>query len=201
MKEYFLDIWAGVSSTATGMAITFSHLFTKNETQQYLSEEKPETRWNSVIVPEGLLQERSRMRLHVKMEDCIGCKQCEKACPVDCITITTEKREKTDLPIFAANGQGIKQNTVQSTMDRLFRKGLLDREKVSHAFVYRPAVSREELSTQVLGDVLETLAGGETGVMLSAFVNIAEREGDDALAQLEELIAKKRGSPTNEGEA
>lgn len=88
--------------------------------------------------------------------------------------------------------RGIKANTVQSAMDRLHRKGLLEREKVSHAFVYEPAVSREELSTRVIGEVLETLAGGETGVMLSAFVNLAEREGDDALAQLEELIAAKR---------
>ena len=88
--------------------------------------------------------------------------------------------------------RGIKQNTIQSTMDRLFRKGLLGRDKVSHAFVYRPAVSREELSTQVIGEVLSTLAGGETGVMLNAFANLAEREGDDALAKLEELITKKR---------
>lgn len=89
--------------------------------------------------------------------------------------------------------RGVKLNTIQSTMDRLFRKGMLEREKVSHAFVYSPAMSREQLSTQVIGDVLETLAGGQTGVMLNAFVNLAEREGDEALAQLEELIAKKRG--------
>ena len=125
MKEYFLDFWDAVSSTATGMAITLRHLFMKNETQQYLSDEKPETRWNSVIVPEGLLQDRSRMRLYVKMEDCIGCLQCEKVCPVDCITISTEKRQKTELPIFAANGQGIKQRVLQpmrlSMSHRLYR--------------------------------------------------------------------------------
>ena len=93
--------------------------------------------------------------------------------------------------------RGIKQNTVQSTMDRLYRKDLLERDKVSHAFVYRPAVSREELSTKVIGEVLDTLAGGETGVMLSAFANLAQREGDEALAELEKLISQKRrgGSP------
>ncbi len=117
MKEYFLDLWDAVSSTVTGMAITLRHLFMVNETQQYLSEEKPETRWNSVIVPEGLLQDRSRMRLYVKMEDSIGCLQCEKACPLDCITITTEKREKTEPPIFPSNGQGIKQRVVQFDID------------------------------------------------------------------------------------
>ncbi len=92
--------------------------------------------------------------------------------------------------------RGIKLNTIQSTMDRLFRKRMLQREKVSHAYVYTHAVSREELSTRVIGEVLETLAGGETGVMLTAFANLAEREGDEALVQLEELIAKKRRGGT-----
>jgi len=88
--------------------------------------------------------------------------------------------------------RGIKLNTVQSTMERLFRKGLLGRDKVSHAYVYRTEVSREQLSTQVIGEVMEQLSGGESSVMLSAFVNLAEREGDEALAALEALIAQKR---------
>lgn len=117
MKEYFSDLWGAVTSIAVGMGVTLKHLFVPNETQQYLSEENPDARWKSVIVPEGLLNDRSRMRLYVKIEDCIGCKQCEKACPVDCITITTEKREKTEAPIFAANGQAIKQKVVQFDID------------------------------------------------------------------------------------
>jgi NADH-quinone oxidoreductase subunit I len=60
----------------------------------------PEERWQ--------LPPKSRMRLFMKYEDCIGCGQCARACPVQCIYIKSEKRDPKAAPIFAANGQGIK---------------------------------------------------------------------------------------------
>ena len=35
-----------------------------------------------------------RSRLHVDIDDCIGCLQCERVCPVDCIKIDTIKPPK-----------------------------------------------------------------------------------------------------------
>jgi DNA-binding HxlR family transcriptional regulator len=48
--------------------------------------------------------------------------------------------------VHAALGRrrGITLNTIQSTLKRLFEKGLLSRDKVSHAHVYRPRVDRQE---------------------------------------------------------
>jgi predicted transcriptional regulator len=40
--------------------------------------------------------------------------------------------------------RGITLNTIQSTLKRLFEKNLLVREKVSHAHVYRPSMTRTE---------------------------------------------------------
>lgn len=88
--------------------------------------------------------------------------------------------------------RAITLNTVQSTMERLYRKNLLCREKVSHAFVYAPAVTREELGASLVERVVQQVLGDSTEPMLSAFVDLTARSGDDALARLEELVAERR---------
>jgi NADH-quinone oxidoreductase subunit I len=95
MKTWFLDVWEGFWTVLVGMKITWRHLFTKKVTLHY-----PEEKWQ--------LPPRSRMRLFMKYEDCIGCGQCARACPVQCIYIKAEKRPATSPAIFAANGQPIK---------------------------------------------------------------------------------------------
>lgn len=83
-------------------------------------------------------------------------------------------------------------NTVQSAMERLFRKGLLAREKVSHAYVYSPRHSREELGARVVQDVVARLLRGEAAPVLAAFVDLAARTDEGNLDRLELLIAQRR---------
>lgn len=88
--------------------------------------------------------------------------------------------------------RGIAHNTVQSTLERLFLKELLSREKVSHAFVYAPLVRREQLMERLIGEVVETFSAGRPEPMLAAFVDLAARVDDENLARLERLIAERR---------
>lgn len=88
--------------------------------------------------------------------------------------------------------RGITLNTVQSTMERLFRKGLLAREKVSHAYVYSPRHTREELGARVVEEVVARLLKGETAPVLEAFVDLAARTDAANLDRLERLIAERR---------
>ena len=78
MKEYFQNIWYGLSTITIGMRVTFKHLFVPAVTIQY-----PNVKLR--------LPERERNRLYVNMDDCIGCDQCARACPVSCILIETVK--------------------------------------------------------------------------------------------------------------
>lgn len=88
-------------------------------------------------------------------------------------------------------------NTVQSTVERLFRKGLLDREKVSHAYVYAPRVTREQFSAEIMRELVRELFGGTLKPVLAALVDLTARFGDDELLHLEELVAARRrgGAP------
>lgn len=83
MREYFNNIKDGLVTVFIGMKITFLHLFTPSVTIQY----------PSVKVP---MVERVRNRLYVNMDDCIGCDQCARACPVSCIAIDTVKGLPTE---------------------------------------------------------------------------------------------------------
>jgi predicted transcriptional regulator len=88
--------------------------------------------------------------------------------------------------------RGITVNTVQSTLKRLFEKSLLARDKVSHAHVYRPRISREQFQRGLLDQLVTQLMRGEASAMVSAFVDLTERAGPEHLARLEAMVAERR---------
>ncbi|HYO93794.1 MAG TPA: BlaI/MecI/CopY family transcriptional regulator [Polyangiaceae bacterium] len=96
--------------------------------------------------------------------------------------------------VHAALGKrrGITNNTIQSTLKRLFDKRLLERDKVSHAHIYRPSIAREEFHRGALNDVVEELMGGKAEAMVSAFVDLTERAGPEHLVRLEKLVTERR---------
>lgn len=96
--------------------------------------------------------------------------------------------------------RGITLNTVQSTLKRLHEKGMLRRQKVSHAYLYAPAMTREDLHRLALRQVVERLMDGEPGAMVSAFVDLTERAGAEHLERLEALVeARLRARAEHEG--
>ena len=90
--------------------------------------------------------------------------------------------------------RGITVNTIQSTLKRLFEKRLLERDKVSHAHVYRPRLGREEFQLAALQHLVMGVMRGQAASMISAFVDVTERAGPEHLARLEELVAERRRS-------
>ena len=92
MRNYFLKFWGGLITILVGMKVTLRHLSVPAVTIQY-----------PTIKPE--LPERERNRLYVNMDDCIGCDQCARACPVNCIEIETVKSVPGDEIGVTSNGK------------------------------------------------------------------------------------------------
>lgn len=82
-------------------------------------------------------------------------------------------------------------NTIQSTLERLFRKQLLTRHKRGHAYVYEARCSRGELVAGYMRDIVGRF-GSDTASSLSAFVESADELDEAALAHLEKLIRQRR---------
>lgn len=83
-------------------------------------------------------------------------------------------------------------NTVQSTLERLSRKGLLFRRKQSRAFVYEPALSREDLLLKSMSQIADRLGKADSQVLMASFVELASREDPSNLDHLQQLINARR---------
>ena len=99
--------------------------------------------------------------------------------------------EVKDVQRAVGDPRGITLNTVQTTIKRLYEKGLLAREKVSHAFLYAPTLSREEYRQHTLDRTVRLLMRGEKDAIVAAFVDLAERAGEGQLEELERKVAER----------
>lgn len=85
----------------------------------------------------------------------------------------------------------IAHTTVLTTLDRMYRKGYLNREKQAKAFVYSPRYTRNEFERTMAQEVLGALIGHSAETAVSTFVDLI---GNDptALDQLEARVREKR---------
>ena len=92
--------------------------------------------------------------------------------------------------------------TVMTTLDRLFKKGLVVRRREGRAFVYTAVRTREEMSATLTGGLLRgVLSHGPDAArpFLSNLVD-AVGEGDSALLdELERLVRDKQSQTRRAG--
>lgn len=88
--------------------------------------------------------------------------------------------------------RGITPNTVGSALERLHRKQLVLRDKVSHAYRYRAAITRDEFAAQRMLDAAGGLRTLSNTGLLSAFVDLVAEQDEESLDRLEALIDEKR---------
>jgi BlaI family penicillinase repressor len=90
--------------------------------------------------------------------------------------------------------EGLAYTTVMTTLDRLFKKGLLTRAEEGRAFRYAPRFSREELHREAAGHALRALldASPASSLPLSFLVEILSERDEQLLDDLRKLVDRKR---------
>ena len=84
--------------------------------------------------------------------------------------------------------------TLMTTLDRLYRKGVLRRFRLGRAFGYEPRCSRDELFGQMVsGQVADLIAAcGDSTLLLSTLVQAVGHADAELLDELEALVRAER---------
>jgi predicted transcriptional regulator len=91
-------------------------------------------------------------------------------------------------------GRPLAYTTVMTTLDRLFKKGILERRKSERAFLYSPRLSRRDWERQRAGELVAGFLAGprQSGeLLISCFLDEVGRDAS-LLDELERKIKIKR---------
>jgi|TARA_B100000700_G_scaffold328756_1_gene447673 predicted transcriptional regulator len=96
--------------------------------------------------------------------------------------------------VFAAltRNEGGNLNTIQTTLDRLYKKQLLDRTKQGHAYFYSPRVEREGLIATLIDNVTRDFTANDENVFINAFQSYSGQFEAQELDALESMIQAQR---------
>jgi predicted transcriptional regulator len=111
------------------------------------------------------------------------------------MAVVWDRSEVNVKEVSARLSSAVAYTTVMTTMDRLYKKGLLSRRKVGRAFVYRATATRNELEGAVATELVQSLfdrPGTESLPLLSSLVDAVSDRDRSLLDDLERLIQEKR---------
>jgi predicted transcriptional regulator len=96
--------------------------------------------------------------------------------------------------LLDAGGINLAYTTVMTTLDRLYKKQLLNRSAEGRAFRYSPRYTQEELEKAAVGETVRQLLGsGEAAALPLSYLVEAVSEHDAALLDdLQRLLDEKR---------
>jgi predicted transcriptional regulator len=114
---------------------------------------------------------------------------------ISIMEILWEQGESNVRDVVGKLGRRLAYTTVMTTLDRLFKKGLLDRYKMHRSFVYLPKFSRQVWEQKRAGELVAGfLEGPEPSreLLLSCFLDVLGGHDAALLDELESKIRTKR---------
>ncbi|HLQ49979.1 MAG TPA: BlaI/MecI/CopY family transcriptional regulator [Terriglobales bacterium] len=106
-----------------------------------------------------------------------------------------QKQELSVRDLFEELQKRWAYTTLMTTLDRLHKKGILNRRKEGRAFLYSPRISRKQLEQGIASDLIDSLLArstGEPAPLLSCFVDVVSEKDRSLLDELERLVREKR---------
>jgi predicted transcriptional regulator len=93
-------------------------------------------------------------------------------------------------------GQPLAYTTVMTTLDRLYKKGLLERRKEERAFYYSPRYSRQQWEGKQAGDLVAGFlsAPQDRELLISCLLDAFGQHDSALLDELEKKIKARRKS-------
>lgn len=98
---------------------------------------------------------------------------------------------------LSAAGTDWSRSTVITLLQRLEKKGYVASDKSGFAFVFRAAVSREELVQQRMAELADDLCEGQWGPLLLAFTERQKLKPKE-IAELRQLVERLSARATDE---
>ncbi len=105
-----------------------------------------------------------------------------------------DRHEISVRDLHAEIGGRLAYTTIMTTLDRLYKKGLLKRKKVGKAFLYAPIMGREEYRDRQTEHLLNLVLhdNHDSNAVLSCFINVVSESDQKMLDKLDELVKAKR---------
>jgi len=97
--------------------------------------------------------------------------------------------------IYRAFNERVAYTTLMTTLDRLFKKNLLERRKDGRAFLYTAVIAREDFDQEIKADVIDGLLGhGADGIqpVLACIVDTVSERDRELLDELDRLVQEKK---------
>jgi predicted transcriptional regulator len=111
------------------------------------------------------------------------------------VDLVWEAGEASVREVQSRLGDDVAYTTVMTTLDRLYKKGILERRKAGRAFVYSAPAPHAEVERSAVAQLLGGLVAerqGEAQPLLSSLVDALGEADRLLLDELEQLVREKR---------
>ncbi len=107
------------------------------------------------------------------------------------MNIIWDKKSATVSQVKEALKDKFAYTTIMTVMDRLYKKGILQREKEGKGYRYYPTLTKEEFEKELAKKVVKEIIREKPSTVVSAFEGVIEELPEEEIRKIKSLIEKR----------